>query len=210
MRKIFVSATVAAALCSLAISVAPALGLEFEGEATYSKTKSTTKQTIQLSSGWVECEKIEMTTEPTVGAFTELEVQLEKYTTCTYHHKLVAESVSTVGCTPITLQSADLEEKSEEVFYKGRLTFCTLKFKGNGCLVEIWGPRATALPEYEWVNLNGTPKHYESLIKFRIEKLEYEVTKIGGAACNSTGTKGSDGEYEGSIPIKYVTIFPEF
>jgi hypothetical protein len=214
MRKIFVSATVAAALCSLAISATPALGLEFESEGTYSKTSSTTEQTIQLgTSGWLECAKMEMkTTDLTVGALTELEVQLEKYTTCSYHNKLEVESVSgTTAC--ITLESADLEEQVEEKFDKGRLTFgCTLKFKnvsGTGCQVEIFPARA-ALPEYEWINLDGTPKHYESLIHFKIETLEYAVKKIGSAACKGAGATGSDAEYDGSIPISYVTIFPEF
>lgn len=214
MRKIFVSATVMAALCSLAISVAPALGLEFESEATYSKTSSTTKQTIQLGAfGWVECTKMEMTTEPKVGVFTTLEVQLEKYTTCSYHHGVADEPVSGPKlCAPIKLESTDLEELTEEEFDKGRLKFgCTLEFEkvGGGCRVEIWGPHS-ALPEYEWINLDGTPKHYASLIRFKIENLEYEITKVGSAACTSAVNTGSDGDYVGSIPISYVIVPPVF
>jgi hypothetical protein len=96
MRKILVSSTVTAALCSLAISVAPALGLEFESEGTFSSTSSTEKTTVQLgTSGWLECEKMSMKTVMlTVGALTDIELELEKYTTCHYHNKLETESVS--------------------------------------------------------------------------------------------------------------------
>jgi hypothetical protein len=215
MRKIFVSATVTAALCLLAISVAPALGLEFEGEATYSKTSSTTAQTIQLGAfGWVECAKMEMTASPKVGAFTTLGVQLEKYTTCSYHHGVAVESVSdTAACTPITLESADLEELAEEEFGKGRVKVrCEFVFKpgsGYGCQVEIWAPR-TALPEYEWINLDGTPKRYASLIHFKIEGLEYEIREPGSIACKTAGDSGSDGDYVGSMSISYVIVPPVF
>jgi hypothetical protein len=215
MRKIFVAATVTAALCSLAISVAPALGLEFEGEGTFSETSSSTAPTIFLgsgSAGRVECSKMTMKATLKVGAFTKLHGSLEKYTTCKYIHGLANEpvSVQTLACA-ITLESADLVELAEEEFGEGRVKFCQLEIENvsGGCFVEIGGTTA-ALPEYEWLNLNGTLGRYESLIHFTIGGLEYKVTKVGSAACKTAGDSGSDGKYEGSIPIKSVTIFPEF
>jgi hypothetical protein len=208
MRKLFVSATVMAALCSLTISVAPALGLEFEGETGSSKTKSTTAQIIRLgTSGWVECLKMTMKASPKVGASTKLPVTLEEPTTCSYNHNLIDESVTFSSCT-IALESADLVELTEEEFGEGRAKFCTLYVEpvgGTICEIEITAP-TTALPEYAWTNLDGTPGHYESLIHFKIENLKYTIT---GTGCKTNGS-GSNGKYEGSIPIKYATIFPEF
>jgi hypothetical protein len=209
MKKIFVSATVMAALCSLAISVAPALGLEFEGETGSSKTSSTTAQIIKLgTSGWVECLKVKMKASPKAGAFTKLSTTLEEYTTCSYNHELKSESVETADACTIALESADLVELTEEEFGEGRAKFtCTLEFEPvvGVCEVEIKGPTA-AQPEYAWTNLDGTPGHYESLIHFRLENLKYTIK---GTGCKTSGS-GSNGKYEGSIPIQYVTIFPEF
>jgi hypothetical protein len=206
MRKIFVSATATAALCSLAISVAPALGLEFESEATFSETPSSTAQVIQLgTSGWVECFKMTMTASPALGASTKLKAKLEKYTTCSYNHNEKGEPVTVSNCL-IVLESADLVELSEEEFAEGHAKLnCNLKITHivGVCEIKIEEP-TTALPEYAWTNINATLGHYESLIQFRLEKLKYTIT---GTGC---GSSGINGEYEGSIPIKYVTIFPEF
>jgi hypothetical protein len=217
MRKIFVSATVMVALCSLAISVAPALGLEFEEETGSSTTSSTTAQIIHLgtylgTSRWVECSKVEINASPKVGSFTKLSTTLKEYPTCSYNRELTSESVETMDACTITLESADLVELAEEEFGEGRAKFgCTLEFDnvgGKGCKIEIYKPGA-AVPEYVWTNLDGTPKHYESLIQLKLKNLEYKIEAFGGGVCKSSGS-GSNGEYDGSIPIRYVTIFPEF
>jgi hypothetical protein len=75
--------------------------------------------------------------------------------------------------------------------------------------VEIWAPHS-ALSEFEWKNLNGEPKHYESLIHFKIAGMNYAVKKIGSAACKAANNMETDAEYDGEIPIKEVTILPEF
>ena len=213
MRKIFVSATITAALCSLAISVAPALGLEFEGETGSSLTSSTTAQIIHLgTSRWVECSKVKIKASPKVGSFTKLSTTLEEYPTCSYNRELASESVETMDACTITLESADLVELTEEEFGEGHAKFgCILEFdnvSGKGCKIEIEKPGA-AVPEYVWTNLDGTPKHYESLIQLKLKNLEYKIEAFGGGVCKSSGS-GSNGEYDGSIPIRYVTIFPEF
>lgn len=216
MRKLFVSAMAMAALCSLAISVAPALGLEFEGEVGLSITKSTTAQIIQLgtylgNSRWVECFKVEMKASVKAGASTKLATTLEEYETCIYNRELKSEIVETGGACSITLESTDLVELTEEEFGEGRAKFCKLEFasaSGKGCEITIEGS-TTAVPEYVWKNLDGTPKHYESLIQLKLKNLKYTIANLGGTTCKSSGT-GSNGEYEGSIPIRYVTIFPEF
>jgi hypothetical protein len=217
MRKIFVSATVTAALCSLAISVAPAVGLEFETETGESTTKSNTTPTPTIflgtgSAGRVECSKMTMKASLKAGASTKIHASLSEFTTCKYLHGLANESVSlsTAACG-ITLESADLVETAEEEFADGRAKFCELEFEpvgASGCEVDI--KPSGAQPEYEWLNLNGTLGHYESLVHFAIGGLEYEVKKPGSAACKTAGDSGIDGKYESSIPIRYVTIFPEF
>lgn len=217
MRKIFASATITVALCSLAISAAPALGLEFEGETGSSLTSSTTAQIIHLgtylgNSRWVECSKVKIKASPKAGAFTKLGTTLEEYPTCSYNRELKSESVETMDTCTITLESADLVEFTEEEFGEGRAKFgCTLEFdnvSGKGCKIEIEKPGAT-VPEYLWTNLDGTPKHYESLIQLKLKNLEYKIEAFGSGVCKSSGS-GSNGEYDGSIPIRYVTIFPEF
>jgi hypothetical protein len=218
MRKIFVSATVMTALCSLAISVTPALGLEFEGEAGSSKTNSTTAQIIHLgtSSRWVECSKVTMKASVKAGAFTKLTTTLEEYKGCSYNREMVSESVETTATCTIVLESADLVELVEEEFGEGRAKFgCTLEFEGtshNGCTVEIEGSGGVAEPEYVWTNLDGESGHYESLIQLKLKNLDYRIIPSkAGAVCKSSivGTS-TNGEYDGSIPIQYVTIFPEF
>lgn len=215
MRKIFVSATAAVALCSLVISVAPALGLEFEGEATYSRTSSTTAQIIHLGpSRWVECAKMKATAYPEIGPFTELPMALEEYTMCTYNRELASEIVKppSTSCG-IMLESADLVELVEEEFGEGRATFgCDLVFKNaSGCKVEIEKPGGVAEPEYVWTNLDGESGHYESLIQLKLKNLEYKIKAVSGGVCKSSivGTS-TNGEYDGSIPVLYATIFPEF
>lgn len=204
MRKIFVSATIMAALCSLAFSAAPALGLEFESETSSpSETSSSTAQIIQLgTSGWVECLKMSMTASPELGASKKLKAKLEKYTTCSYNHNETAEVVSVSNCL-IVLESAALVELSEEEFAEGHVKLnCKLKIEHvGGCEIVIEEP-TTASREYAWTNIDATLGRYESLLQFRLEKLKYTIK---GTGC---GSNGSNGEYEGSIPIKYVTIFP--
>jgi hypothetical protein len=218
MRKIFVSATVAAVLCSLAISVAPALGLEFEGEATYSRTSSTTAQIVHLGTylgnpRWVECAKMKTTAYPDVGPFTELEMTLEEYTTCSYNRELASEIVKPSMSCGITLESADLVELAEEEFGEGRAKFsCHLEFKNaSGCKVEVEKSGGVAQPEYVWTNLDGESGHYESLIQLKLKNLEYRIKAVTGGVCKSSiiGTS-TNGEYDGSIPVQYATIFPEF
>lgn len=216
MRRIFVSATAMAALCSLVVSVAPALGLEFEGEATYSKRPSTTAQIIHLgTSRWVECAKMEMTASPKVGAFTKLPISLEDYAMCTYNREMVSEVVEPISLScGITLESADLVELTEEEFGEGRAKFgCTLEFQSTshsgGCKVEVYKPGA-AQPEFTWVNLDGESGHYDSLIELKLKNLEYNIEPSkAGAVCKSS-TTGSNGEYDGSAPVERATIFPEF
>ena len=145
---------------------------------------------------------------PEVGSFTKLTVELEEYTTCSYNHNMKDESVTVTGCT-IELESADLVELAEEEFGEGHAKFgCTLYVEPVGgavCEIEISGP-AAAQPEYIWTNLDGTPKHYESLVHFKLENLKYTIK---GTGCKTSGS-GSNGKYEGSAPIERVTIFPEF
>jgi hypothetical protein len=214
MRKTFISATVIAALCSLAISVAPALGLEFEGEATFSGTSSTTAQIIHLGTSlrWVECLKVKMNASLEVGPFTELEMTLKEYETCSYSREMTSEVVKPSSSCTITLESADLVELVEEEFGEGHAKFgCTLTFKGANCVVEIEKSGGVAEPEYVWKNLDGESKHYESLIQLKLKNLEYRIKTVTGHVCKSSflGTN-TNGEYDGSIPIERVTIFPEF
>jgi hypothetical protein len=215
MRKILVSATVMATLCSLAISVAPALGLEFEGEGTYSRAKSTAAQIIHLGTylgnpRWVECSNVTTTAIPKVGAFTKLNATLEEYPTCSYNRELASESIKATDECTIALESADLVELAEEEFGAGRAKFtCVLEFESSHCKIEIEKPGA-AQPEYVWKNLDGTLGHYESLVQLKLKNLEYKIEPSKpGAVCKSSGS-GSNGEYDGSILIQEVTIFPEF
>jgi hypothetical protein len=204
MIKMFVSAAVTAALCSLAISVAPAFGQdsEFASEsATVTTTTSSTAQIIRLgTSGWVECPEITMKSSPTLGASTTLKLKIETYTGCVYNHNLKSEPTTPETKCPIVLESADLEELFANEFAEGLAKFhCTLKITGiGGCKIAIEEP-TTALPEYAWTNTDTTSGHYKSLLKLRLEKLQYSFS----SGCGSSGTNG---EWNGSIPIEHVIV----
>jgi hypothetical protein len=207
MRRIFVPAMIAVALCSLTIAVAPALGQdsEFSSETSLaSETTSSTAQVIRLgTSGWVECLKIKLKASPTLGVSTTLKVKVESYTTCSYSHSLKSEAITTIEpkC-PIVLESEFLEELSVTEFGEGLAKFhCELKITGAaGCKIVVKEP-ATALPEFAWTNTNTTSGHYESLLKLRLEKLGYTIS----SGCGSNGTNG---EYDVSVPIEHVIVLP--
>jgi hypothetical protein len=209
MSKLLVSATVTAALCSLAISVAPALGQlsEFESESSSaSEAPSTTAQVFRVgSSGWVECLKIKVKASPVFGPQTTLKVKLKSYTSCSYSHGMTSKPITNVPpeC-PIVLESNVLEEIGVNEFAEGLAKFhCNLKFITAGpCEIVIDETTTGAVPEFAWTNTNTTTGHYESLLKFRLEKLEYTIT---GTGCGSSGTNG---EYVGSVPVEHVIVLP--
>ena len=63
---------------------------------------------------------------------------------------------------------------------------------------------ATAfLAQSKWRNTDLTSGHFESLLIFRLEKLSYTITEAEGAGC---GAGGTNGEYDGSMPIKGVIV----
>jgi hypothetical protein len=206
MRKIFVSATAMAVLCSSVISVAPALGLEFESDsATATETTSSTAQVIPLgTSRWVECLKITMKTSQEPVVSPQLKVKIETYTTCSYSHNLKSEVTTPSPKCPMVLESAALVELSEVEFAEGLAKLhCELKFKHTGgCEIVIKEP-TTALLEYAWTNTDTKFGNYESLLKLRLEKLQYTIT--GATGCAASGTNG---EYDGSIPIDHVIVPP--
>lgn len=206
MRKTFVTATVTAAVCSLAISVAPALGQDSEFSSETLSTSETTSSTAQIfrvgTSGWVECAKIKLKSSPELGVSTTLKVKIESYTTCSYNHSLLSEVVTTIEpkC-PVVLESELLEELSVTEFGEGLAKFhCTLKFFTSLCKVEF-EEHLPALPEFAWTNTNTTAGHFESLLKMRMEKLTYKIS----SGCGSNGTNG---EWDGSIPIEHVIVLP--
>jgi hypothetical protein len=106
---------------------------------------------------------------------------------------------------PILLESNVLEEISINEFAEGLARFnCTLKITTVGsCKIEIEEHTAPT-SEFAWTNTNTTTGHYESLLKFRLDKLEYTISPSG---CGSGGTNG---EYDGSIPVEHVIVLPTF
>lgn len=205
MRKIFVSAAVTAAICSLAISVTPALGLthEFYGD-TSSPTEATssTAPVFQLgSSGWVECSKIKITADPTTVTEQKLKLKMEEFTTCSYNHNQTSDPVAVSPKCPIVMKSTNLAEEFTNEFSEGRAKLeCNLHFTdaSKKCEIVMKEP-ATVVPEFAWRNTDTTFGHYESLLLLRLEKLTYTIS----SACGSNGTNG---EIDYSIPIVGVIV----
>jgi hypothetical protein len=205
MRKIFVSAAATATLCSLALSVTPALGFhEFLGDRTSSETAtSNTTQTFQLGpEDWVECAKFEIKYTPEIKLSSKLKVKLANYTTCVYNHpseSLIVQKSSTL-CNTVTLKSSALKETFTNEFAEGLASQeCNLQFETTSCIVEIKEPAPQRLlTEFQWRNKDTIVGHYESLLLFRLEGMEYTIKTIKGTGCGSSGTNG---EYNGSIPL---------
>jgi hypothetical protein len=203
MRKIFVWAAVTASLCSLAISVTPAFGHEFDSEtASVITTKSNTAQIFWFGSNWVECLTVEMEATPALGLSSRLKIKLKEYTGCVYNYSLKSHLVTVISpnCV-VELANAGLVEVSKNEFDGGLAKpECKFEIKTSACLILINKP-TTTLPEFEWENTNTTSGHLESLLTFRLEKLEYTIT--GSPECGSSGTAG---EYDGSIPIDDMIV----
>jgi hypothetical protein len=100
----------------------------------------------------------------------------------------------------VVLRSEALGELFTNEFNEGFVSVeCELHFKAtSGCeavIKDSTGP----LHEFEWRDKDITYGSYESLLIFRLEKLEYTV----GAGCGSSGTNG---EYDGSISLDGVIV----
>ncbi len=203
MRKTFVLAFATTALCSLAISAGPAFGHEFDGE-TSSPTTTKTAQIIQLGSNWVECDELETTASPASGLSSRLKIKWEKFTGCSYNYGLAGHPVIEIHkkCS-VELTSTNLAEVFTNEFDEGRAKpECIFQIVTAKCKIVISEPTAF-LPEFEWRNTDLTSGHFESLLIFRLEKLSYTITEAEGAGCGSSGTNG---EYDGSMPIKGVIV----
>jgi hypothetical protein len=203
MGKIFVWAAVTASLCSLAISVTPAFGHEFDSETvSLVTTKSNTAQIFWFGSNWVECFTVEMEATPALGLSSRLKVKLKEYTGCVYNYSLKSHLVTFISpdCV-VELASAGLVEVSKNEFDGGfAKPECKFEIRTSVCEIVIKKP-TTTLPEFEWENTNTTPGRFESLLTFRLEKLEYTIT--GPAECGSNGT---DGEYDGAVPVDDMIV----
>jgi hypothetical protein len=202
MKRIFVPVAVMAVLCSLAISVAPALGHEFYGDLTSPTEATTTAPVFQVgSSGAVECSKIKMEVFPQIGPEQKLKLKMEEFTGCFYNHNLKDETMTVSPKCPIVLKSTALAEEFTNEFSEGRAKLeCNLHFKGKGVCEIILKEPATVLPEFAWRNTDTMSGHYESLLILRLEQLGYTIT---GSGCGSNGTNG---EIDASVPVVGVIV----
>jgi hypothetical protein len=206
MRQLFASAAITAALCSLAISVAPALGYEFHGDRTTMVTAvSHTTQIFQLgASDWVECTELEAKFTPELTGSPKLKLKLTyPPSTCVYNHPSESQIVSeTHENCPVALKSTALKKAFGKEFDEGLLSLeCNLRFKTRaGCEIAIKEHITPLLSEFEWRDEDTVSGDYESHLLFRLEKMEYTVTGLG---CGSSGTNG---EYNGSIFLDGVIV----
>jgi hypothetical protein len=212
MRNILVSATVTAALCSLSISAAPALGFAFESETSSStETTPSTDLVIQLgTSGSVECSTLKLKSSPAFGSSETLHVQIKEPTGCIFNNnaKQVSETAAIISTgsgknCPIELESEQLIELSETEFAEGFAEVgCHPQFKTtlNSCTVELEEPTAH-IREFEWYDTNDTLHHYESVLKLKLKKVKYTIS-------SGCGSGGINGELHLTAPIKYVVVPP--
>jgi hypothetical protein len=106
---------------------------------------------------------------------------------------------------PILLESEVLEEISVTEFAEGLARFdCEPKILTVGKCEIVIEEHPTPLPRFAWTNTDTTSGHYESLLKFRLEKLKYTIS--GPLGCGDGS--GTNGEYDGSIPIEHVIVLP--